>query len=85
MKTALEIARLIIDHGSVNSNFDADEIEPDFHRRLVDALRKSGFTDAKSLSACSKASREDHLERCDIEVEIISANFLGSFTQVHSF
>mgnify|MGYP001453043582 CR=1 FL=1 len=82
MKTGLEIATLINTGGRINSTFDADEIEPDFHRLLVNALYDMGFTNAKSLSACSKASSEHHLEKDGQKVEVISANFLGRFTQV---
>jgi hypothetical protein len=56
---------------------------------IAAALEEAGYIPAKSLSACSKASSEYHLKpgkKCPAtatqRVEIISASFMGAFTQI---
>jgi len=55
-----------------------------FGSALSSALRDKGWKSAKMYSACSKATFQTKLQEPDSEkvVNITSAFFLGSFTQV---
>jgi len=54
-----------------------------FHQQLVDELRTWGFKDYETLSRCRVAyGGETHLKKDSIEVNIITSDFLGTFTQV---
>ena len=78
------IANRINSGESLNVSYGRDEMEPSFHSNLVSHLYKMGFTDEQTGSYCSKASGESHLIKDNLHVEVVSANFLGFFTQVQA-
>ena len=48
-------------------------------------LRDLGWDPATSYSECSKASFESHRKKGNRSVEIISASFMGVFTEVRVY
>jgi hypothetical protein len=56
-----------------------------FARELDEHLRDLGWDPYESLSQCSKASFESHRKKGNRRVEIISASFLGVFTEVRCY
>jgi hypothetical protein len=56
-----------------------------FGRSLYQGLLSKGWVHAESYSECSKASFEAHLKKGNRRVEIISASFLGVFTDIRCF
>jgi len=53
-----------------------------FAQLLADVLYKEGFKNDRAMSQCTKATREYHLVKKQIKVEIITAYFLGVYTSI---
>lgn len=81
--TGTEIAAKI-NCGDFRASYDRTEMEDGFHGKLVIELMRLGWKHYQSHSRCTKASSEDHMEKDGRRVEIISAYFMGFFTQVRA-
>lgn len=72
---------------SISMMFDVDyptmvDIGSEFGRALTSELYRLGWVDTQSYSYCTKATFESHLKKDGFKVNIISAQFLGPFTQI---
>lgn len=69
----------------VNGNWGLEELEPGFQGKLEALLAQTGWTVPKTYDHCSKASRESNWWKDGIKVNVLTANFLGTFTQVSAY
>jgi hypothetical protein len=80
-KVSAKALAATVDRVKAPRNYDADKGYA-FGAGVAGALRNRGWEHYSPKSSCSKASGEWHLRKGAKTVEIISANFLGAFTQV---
>jgi hypothetical protein len=83
MKDVKWVIENVINQGK-HACYDGEDIKGGFHSALEAELRRQGWTYHETGSYCTKASGETHLQKDGLAVEIISASFLGSFTQIHT-
>jgi hypothetical protein len=82
MITIAQVADEIEAKGSLNKQYEASEVERDFHNHLVVELMARGWKHYNSHSQCKVAFGEDHLEKNGKHMEIITTSFMGRFTMI---
>jgi hypothetical protein len=83
---ALSQAQAFADILNTNGNLDKGTTQvdygTDFSMALVGYLKSGGWTYAKRYDECTKAIYEAYLQKDGVKLRIITANFMGIFTQI---
>jgi hypothetical protein len=73
-------------HVEKNESLDTQvDSGSEFGSALASHLTKNGWKPYQNLSVCSKASFQAYLEYRGHKIEIISASFMGVFTDIRVF